>query len=92
MPSPKKCSASEIPWCHHAPSWIARRIFLATLPSVFVLLIFGFGFAAGRYQVGRVLRRQIMDYARSETLGQIVAKDEKASYVLAYEDPAAGDG
>lgn len=66
-----------------------RRIFLTALPSVFALLIFGFGFAIGRYQVTRSLRRQIVDFARSDTLGHMVAKDEKASYASAYEDPAS---
>jgi hypothetical protein len=84
----EKCSASEMARCHHA-AMTARRIFLAALPSVFALLIFGFGFAAGRYQVGRSLRRQIMDYARSETLGHMVPKEERASYALAYEKPAS---
>ncbi len=66
-----------------------RRIFLAVLPSIFALLIFGLGFATGRYQAGRTLRRQITDYAKSETLGQIVAPNEKSNYALAYEDPAS---
>lgn len=66
-----------------------RRILLASLPSVFALVIFGFGFAAGRYQVARSLRRPIVDFAKSDTLGHLVAKDEKASYASAYEDPAA---
>jgi hypothetical protein len=66
-----------------------RRIFLAALPSVFALLIFGFGFAAGRYQVTRSLRRQIADFAKSDTLGHMLPKDERASYASAYEDPAS---
>lgn len=65
-----------------------RRIFLAALPSVFALVIFGFGFAVGRYQVARSLRRPIVDFSRSETLGHLVSKDEKAGYASAYEDPS----
>jgi hypothetical protein len=70
-------------------SMTVRRIFLAALPSVFALVIFGFGFAVGRYQVARSLRRQIVDFARSDTLGHMVAKDERANYASAYENPAA---
>jgi hypothetical protein len=66
-----------------------RRILLAALPSVFALVIFGFGFAVGRYQVARSLRRQIMDSIRSDTLGHMLREDEKSTYALAYEDPAA---
>jgi len=66
-----------------------RRIFLAALPSVFALLIFGFGFAVGRYQVARSLRRQIADSLGSDTLGRMLRADEKNSYALAYGDPAA---
>src|ERR1700682_49318 len=66
-----------------------RRIFLAALPSVFALVIFGFGFAVGRYQVARSLRRQIVDSTRSDTLGHMLGEDEKVSYALAYENPAA---
>ena len=66
-----------------------RRIFLAALPSVFALVIFGFGFAVGRYQVARSLRRQIADSVRSDTLGHMLGEDEKGSYSLAYENPAA---
>jgi len=66
-----------------------RRIILAALPSVFALAIFGIGFTTGRYQAGRSLRRQITDYAQSETLGHVVAKGEKQSYALAYEDPTS---
>jgi hypothetical protein len=65
-----------------------RRMFLAALPSVFALAIFGFGFAAGRYQVARTLRRQIVDSTRSDTLGHMLAEDEKGTYALAYENPA----
>lgn len=71
------------------PGMTVRRIFLAALPSVFALLIFGFGFAVGRYQVARSIRRQISDSRQSETLGQMLRADEKSSYALAYEDPAA---
>lgn len=67
----------------------ARRIILASLPSVFALIIFGFGFATGRYQAARSLRRQIMDFSRSETLGGIIPKEEIAEYASAYEDPAS---
>jgi hypothetical protein len=66
-----------------------RRVFLATLPSVFALLIFAFGFVAGRYQITRTLRRQIADSLGSDTLGRMLTKNEKATYALAYEDPAA---
>src|SRR2546423_3326030 len=66
-----------------------RRIFLASLPSVFALIIFGFGFVTGRYQVARSLRRQIADFSRSETLGRMIAKEEIADYASAYEDPAS---
>ena len=71
------------------PGMTVRRIFLAALPSVFALLIFAFGFAVGRYQVARSLRRQISDSMQSETLGQMLSADEKSSYALAYENPAA---
>ena len=37
------------------------------------------------------LRRLISDYAKSETLGRLVAKDERASYALAYDDPASAE-
>jgi hypothetical protein len=66
-----------------------RRIFLAALPSVFALLIFAFGFGVGRYQVTRTLRRQIADSLGSDTVGRMLTKDEKGTYALAYEDPAA---
>jgi len=66
-----------------------RRMLLAALPSVFALLIFAFGFGAGRYQVTRTLRRQIADSLGSDTLGRMLTKDEKGTYALAYEDPAA---
>jgi hypothetical protein len=66
-----------------------RRIFLAVLPSVFALLIFGFGFMAGRYQVARSLRRQLTDSIASDTLGHMLREDEKGTYALAYENPAA---
>jgi hypothetical protein len=64
-------------------------MFLAALPSVFALLIFALGFVAGRYQVTRTLRRQIADSLGSDTLGRMLTKNEKGSYALAYEDPAA---
>lgn len=66
-----------------------RRMFLAALPSVFALLIFAFGFVVGRYQVTRTLRRQIADSLGSDTLGRMLTKNERATYALAYEDPAA---
>ena len=64
---------------------------LAILPSVFALLIFAFGFVVGRYQVTRTLRRQITDSLGSDTLGRMLAKNEKGAYALAYEDPAAAE-
>ena len=67
----------------------ARRIVLACLPSVFALLIFGFGFATGRYQASRSLRHQITDFARGETLGGLVPKEEIAEFASAYEDPGS---
>ena len=67
------------------------RILLAALPSIFALLIFGLGFATGRYQATQTIRRQIVDYRKSETLGNIVPKSERASYALAYEDPALAE-
>jgi hypothetical protein len=67
----------------------ARRILLAALPSVAALTIFGLGFAAGRYQIGRSLQRQIAAFARSDTLGHLVAQEDKAGYASAYEDPAS---
>jgi hypothetical protein len=66
-----------------------RRIFLAALPSAFALMIFGFGFAVGRYQTARSLRRQIVDSTRSDTLGHMLRADEKGTYALAYENPTA---
>lgn len=66
----------------------ARRILLSSLPSVFALLIFVLGFAAGRYQASRSFRRQIKDFAGSETLGGLVGKDDVAGFASAYEDPA----
>ena len=86
----EKDSANATLRCHHA-TVTSRRIVLAILPSLFALLIFGFGFAAGRYQATMNLRRLISDYAKSETLGHVVPKDEKASYALAYDDPASAE-
>jgi hypothetical protein len=65
-----------------------RRIFLAVLPSVFALVIFGFGLVTGRYQVARSLRRQLTDSIASDTLGHMLRKEEKGSYAMAYENPA----
>ena len=66
-----------------------RRMFLAILPSVFALVIFAFGFVIGRYQVTRTLRRQIADSLGSETMGRMLAENDKGTYALAYEAPAA---
>lgn len=66
-----------------------RRMFLAALPSVFAILIFAFGFVVGRYQTTRTLRRQIADSLGSDTLGRMLDKNEKSSFALAYQDPAA---
>src|ERR1044072_1946767 len=75
----KNDSASALPPCIIRPL-NPRRILFAALPSVFAVLIFVFGVAAGRYQTARVIRRQILDYKQSETLGQIVPKGERAHY------------
>lgn len=64
-----------------------RRMFLAVLPSVLALVIFGLGFATGRYQAGRSIRRQIAASAASTTLGQMLGEAEKDSYASAYENP-----
>jgi hypothetical protein len=69
------------------PGMSLRRIFLATLPSMAALVIFGIGFAAGRYQVGRSLQRQMLAFAQSDTLGHLIAKEDRAAYASAYEDP-----
>jgi lysophospholipase L1-like esterase len=85
----KRLGEPDAPMHHVAVN--SRRIILAILPSLFALLIFGFGFFAGRYQVTRALRRQIQDYRKSETLGRIVPKGEKHEYALAYDDPASAE-
>jgi hypothetical protein len=69
------------------PGMTVRRLFLAALPSVFALVIFGLGFVAGRYQAARPIQRQIVAYAASETLGHMLGEADKASYAAAYENP-----
>jgi hypothetical protein len=64
-----------------------RQIFLAALPSIFTFVVFGFRFA-GRHQVARTLRRQLVDSLRSDTLGHMLREDKKDNYGLVNQNPA----
>ena len=67
-----------------------KKIALALIPSVAAVAIFGLGMWAGRYLTLLPFKKQIANFAKSETLGRMLTSQaERQARSLAYYDSQA---
>ncbi|MBL8414629.1 MAG: SGNH/GDSL hydrolase family protein [Propionivibrio sp.] len=66
-----------------------KKLLLALVPTIIVLLLFGLGFLACYYVIGKVLDNEIQGEAKAFTLGRLLkdSPEKRSALASTYHDP-----